>query len=112
MPHAGLLKVNCDKTLVEVLQLCAEASSNGAQFVLFSEGFFSCYPRGSNFGCFIGNETFEGLDLYRLYWELLISIPGPVADQLLQISKKKNSLSNWCHRKGYWNSLLYHYLLR
>ena len=78
---------------------------------LFPE-YLSCYLRSSNFGCFIRNKTFEGRDLYRLYWDSFITISGPMVDQLSQISKKKqNSLSNWSHRKGYWNSLLYHYLL-
>jgi nitrilase len=86
--QAAPISFNCDLTLIKVSQLCKEASSNGSQLVVFPEAFISCYPRGSNFGAVIGNRTYEGRDLYKLYWESSITIPGSAVDQLSEICKE------------------------
>ena len=86
--QAAPVAFDIDKTLVKVSQLCAEASSNGAQLILFPEGFITFYPIDSTFDSYARFRTCEGRELYRLYWESSITIPGPVVDQLSLISKE------------------------
>jgi nitrilase len=73
-------------TLARVRRLATEAAGRGAGLVLFPEAFVSGYPRGVSFGTVIGDRTAEGRDHFRRYWESSVDVPGPVVDELAQLS--------------------------
>lgn len=75
-------------TVNKIRQLTKEATSKGAKLVVFPEAFISCYPRGTNFGVIIGRRSPEGRELFRVYWESSVDVPGPVVDQLSEIAKE------------------------
>jgi len=79
---------NVQGTLDKVRQLCKDAAGQGAKLVLFPEAFISCYPRGTNFGAVIGSRSAEGRELFRVYWESSVDVPGPVVDELRGIAKE------------------------
>ena len=53
---------------------------------MFPEAFISAYPRGSDFGVYIGNRTPEGREAFRRYWESAIEVPGPAVDVLAKLA--------------------------
>ncbi|CAL8120443.1 unnamed protein product [Orchesella dallaii] len=79
---------NVEGTLEKIRTLCKDAAGQGANLVLFPEAFISCYPRGTTFGAVIGSRSAEGRELFRVYWESSVDVPGPVVDQLGRIAKE------------------------
>ncbi|MEJ2051111.1 MAG: carbon-nitrogen hydrolase family protein [Calditrichota bacterium] len=56
--------------------LIQETSKKGAELVLFPEAFIPAYPRGLTFGTVVGNRSDTGRDLWQIYWENSVDIPG------------------------------------
>ncbi|ODM97626.1 Bifunctional nitrilase/nitrile hydratase NIT4 [Orchesella cincta] len=79
---------NVEGTLDKIRGLCKDAASQGAKLVLFPEAFISCYPRGTTFGVRIGSRSPEGRELFRVYWESSVDVPGPVVDKLGVIARE------------------------
>ena len=71
-----------ESTIDKTRTLVAEAAESGAQLVLFPEAFVSGYPRGLDFGVRVGSRTPEGRELFRLYWESAVDVPGPCTQAL------------------------------
>jgi nitrilase len=71
-----------ESTIDKTRALVAEAAKPGAQLVLFPEAFVSGYPRGLDFGVRVGSRTPEGRELFRLYWESAVDVPGPATQAL------------------------------
>ncbi|KAF3661994.1 Bifunctional nitrilase/nitrile hydratase NIT4 [Capsicum annuum] len=69
-------------------RLLAEATSYGAQLVVFPEAFIGGYPRGSTFGVSIGNRTDKGKEEFRKYHASAIDVPGPEVDRLAAMAGK------------------------
>ena len=76
------------KTVEKTAQLTAEASSKGAELVVFPEAFLSAYPRGMDFGAVVGARSAEGRETFRRYWESSVDVPGPDVDALGQIARE------------------------
>lgn len=74
-------------TLEKVADLAADAKRRGAGFVLFPEAFISAYPRGLDFGTYVGNRTPEGREQFRRYFESAIDVPGPAVDALAKTAR-------------------------
>lgn len=66
-----------DATIARVAELTAQAAARGARLVLFPEAFIPAYPRGLGFGAVVGSRSAAGRDLWALYWEQSVVVPGP-----------------------------------
>jgi nitrilase len=68
--------------------LIQETSKKGAELVLFPEAFIPAYPRGLTFGTVVGNRSDTGRDLWQIYWENSVDIPGPDTARLGKAAKQ------------------------
>jgi nitrilase len=66
-----------EATVRKTCDLISEASSAGANLVLFPEAFIPAYPRGLIFGTVVGSRTPEGRQTWQVYRDNAISVPGP-----------------------------------
>lgn len=86
--QAAPVLFNLTESLKKVALLTEEASSAGAQLVLFPESFLPCYPRGMGFGTVVGSRAKEGRDQWHLYWKNALAVPSESVDLLGQIAKQ------------------------
>jgi nitrilase len=70
------------RTLAKALALIAEAADQGAELIVFPEAFFTCYPKGLDFGARVGMRSPEGRREFRRYFESAIDVPGPETEAL------------------------------
>ena len=70
------------KTLEKLLDLTRDASSQGADLVVFPEAFVGGYPKGLDFGARLGLRTDEGREDFRRYFESAIELHGPQSELL------------------------------
>lgn len=77
-----------DKSLNKVVQKMLEASSEKPDLMVFPEAFLPAYPRGLSFGTVVGSRRDTGRDLWLMYWENSVAIPGPAMDFLSEQAKK------------------------
>jgi nitrilase len=75
-----------EATLAKVARLAADATSQGAELVVFPEAFVSAYPKGLDFGATIGSRTSAGREDFRRYFESAVDLAGPDARRLEQIA--------------------------
>jgi len=73
-------------TLVKAIDLAADVARQGAELVVFPEAFLSAYPRGMDFDTVVGARSDKARDLYLEYWNSAIDVPGPISDQLADLS--------------------------
>ncbi len=85
--QAAPVSFDVAKTLAKVADLAADASRRGAKLAVFPEAFISAYPRGATFGAVMGSRTPEGRELFRLYAESSIEVPGPAVTALSEIAR-------------------------
>lgn len=71
------------ETLRRFETLLAEATSAGAELVVFPEAFVGGYPKGTTFGATVGARTDDGRALFARYRRAAIDIPGPDLDRIL-----------------------------
>ena len=65
-----------EATVVKTGRLIREAAAEGAQLLLFPEAFIPAYPRGLSFGMVVGSRSAGGRELWQLYWDNAVEIPG------------------------------------
>jgi nitrilase len=70
------------RTLAKALALIAEAADQGAELIVFPEAFFTCYPKGLDFGARVGMRSPEGRREFRRYFESAVDVPGPETEAL------------------------------
>ncbi len=75
-------------TVEKACRLTREAAAKGAQFILFPEAFIPAYPRGLSFGMVVGARSPQGRNLWRVYWENAIDVPGPETETLGAIAQE------------------------
>ncbi|BBN03502.1 nitrilase [Marchantia polymorpha subsp. ruderalis] len=80
--QASTIFYDTPATLDKAERFIAEASSLGAQLVVFPEAFIGGYPRGAAFGAVIGSRSAKGREDYRKYHASAIDVPGPEVDRL------------------------------
>jgi nitrilase len=85
--QAAPVLFNRSASIDKACELVKEAGKNGAALVLFPEAFIPAYPRGLTFGTVIGNRTDAGRELWQIYWENSIAIPGPDTNRLGKAAK-------------------------
>jgi nitrilase len=88
--QAAPVLFNREKSISKALKLIREASSKGAELILFPEAFIPAYPRGLTFGTVVGNRTPEGRKTWERYWENCIEIPSQDTDILGESAKDNN----------------------
>jgi len=74
-------------TLDKVHALAGDAAREGARVVLFPEAFVSAYPRGLDFGAYVGGRTDEGREDFRRYWDSSVDIPGAAVYRLARTAR-------------------------
>lgn len=72
----------------KTIRLILEAASNGAKLVLFPEAFIPAYPRGLSFGAVVGQRKHWGRDLWNLYYQNSLPVPGPTTQELGRASRE------------------------
>ncbi|OLF19136.1 carbon-nitrogen hydrolase family protein [Actinophytocola xanthii] len=80
--QAAPLLFDLPETLGRFEALLADASSGGAELVVFPEAFVGGYPKGVTFGATVGSRTEEGRALFARYRRSAIEIPGAEFDLL------------------------------
>jgi nitrilase len=81
--QAAPMLFDTPETLRRFETLLAEATSEGAELVVFPEAFIGGYPKGTTFGATVGARTDDGRALFARYRRAAIDIPGPDLDRLL-----------------------------
>ena len=69
-------------TVDKACSLIYEAAEGGAQLALFPEAFIPAYPRGLSFGMVVGSRSEEGREIWQMYWDNAVEIPGPATEAL------------------------------
>ncbi len=77
-----------EATIAKTCHLVREAAGQGAQLALFPEAFIPAYPRGLSFGMVVGSRKPEGRQLWQMYWENAIEIPGPETETLSAVVRE------------------------
>lgn len=62
--------------------LIRQAATEGSRLVLLPEAFIPGYPRGLSFGMSVGSRSAQGRELWRIYWENSVDVPGPATELL------------------------------
>lgn len=67
-------------TLKQLSQLARQAAASSIDILLLPEAYLGGYPRGSGFGCIIGNRSAEGRDEFLKYFEDAVDLGDTVGD--------------------------------
>jgi nitrilase len=71
-----------ERSTAKAAALLRESGASGARLVLLPEAFIPGYPRGLSFGITIGSRSSAGRELWQLYWENAVDLPGPTTEEL------------------------------
>jgi nitrilase len=85
--QAGTVLGNTVQTIERLEQFCIQCAERDAKLVVFPEAFLGGYPKGMVFGASLGIRTDAGRQLFRLYAECAIAIPGPEIDAICEIAR-------------------------
>ena len=85
--QAAPVSFDVARTIAKLGDLAADAARRGAKIAVFPEAFVSAYPRGATFGAVMGSRTPEGRELFRLYADSSITVPGPAVTEMAEIAK-------------------------
>jgi nitrilase len=86
--QAAPVLFNKDATIDKALEWIERAYTERATLVLFPEAFIPAYPRGLSFGCKVGSRSVEGREVWQVYFDNAIEIPGPEVNILSEASRK------------------------
>ena len=71
-----------EASTAKAVESIRSAAGRGARLVLLPEAFIPAYPRGFSFGMVVGSRSAEGRELWRMYWEAAVDIPGPTTQAI------------------------------
>jgi nitrilase len=74
--QTGSLGGDTAATMTNALDLIAECGRKGAGLAVFPEAYIGGYPKGADFGIYVGARTEEGREEFRRYYESAIDVPG------------------------------------
>lgn len=77
-----------ERSLEKLADLSTDAARQGADMVLFPEGFIAGYPMGLDFGARVGTRTSKGRDDFRRYWESAVEIPSDATSRLAEVARR------------------------
>ncbi len=80
-----------EATVEKACNLVKEAAREGSRLILFPEAFIPAYPRGLSFGSVVGSRTSEGRELWKLYRDNAVDIPGPTIEQLGKAAREADA---------------------
>lgn len=89
--QAAPVLFNREATVEKTVRLTREASRQNVQLVLFPEAFIPAYPRGLSFGSVVGSRSTAGRDLWQLYWNNALDVPGPHTELLGKAAQEAGS---------------------
>lgn len=84
--QASPILFDTPRTIEKVAALTREASTQGAQLVVFPEAFVGGYPKGLDFGARMGTRSAAGREDFQRYFESSIAISGVESAQLCEIA--------------------------
>ncbi|RME82988.1 MAG: carbon-nitrogen hydrolase family protein [Caldilineae bacterium] len=79
---------NREATVAKACRLIEQAAAQGARLLLFPEAYIPAYPRGFSFGMVVGRRKPWGRELWQLYWENAVDIPGPSTERLAEAARQ------------------------
>jgi nitrilase len=65
-------------TLAQLASLARRAAASGADLLLLPEAYIGGYPRGTAFGCVIGDRSAAGRDEFARYWDSAVDLGDTV----------------------------------
>lgn len=74
-----------DKTIEKACDLIYQARK--ADIILLFEAFIPAYPRGFGFGMRVGSRDEKGRDLWQLYFDNSLAVPGPQVTVLAKAAR-------------------------
>lgn len=86
--QAAPVLFDLEQSLAKTYELLQKAADTAAKLVVFPEAFLSAYPRGLSFGSVVGSRTEAGRDLWKLYWQNSVEVPGKTTELLASWAKK------------------------
>ncbi|MEW5290887.1 MULTISPECIES: carbon-nitrogen hydrolase family protein [Erwinia] len=78
-------------TLAEILSYEDEIRRQNISLVVMPEALLGGYPKGSNFGTWLGFRLPEGRDAFADYYANAIDVPGPECDELAAFSARSGA---------------------
>lgn len=75
-------------TLNGILAFEDEIRASGAQLVVLPEALLGGYPKGEQFGTYLGYRTPAGRQAYQRYWDNAIDLPGPETEALAALAQR------------------------
>ncbi len=75
--QAAPVLFNREASVKKTIDIIKETAQQGVHLILFPEAFIPAYPRGLSFGSVVGNRSAKGRELWQLYWENAVDVPGP-----------------------------------
>ncbi|KAI9167803.1 Nitrilase [Paramyrothecium foliicola] len=67
-------------TLAQLALIAQRAASSKADILLLPEAYLGGYPRGTSFGCVIGNRSAEGREEFARYYDQAVDLGDTVGD--------------------------------
>lgn len=67
-------------TIEQVSQIAQRAASQGIDILLLPEAYIGGYPRGTSFGCIIGERKQEGREEYARYFDSAVDLGDTVGE--------------------------------
>lgn len=80
--QASPVYFDTDATVDKVCRLIGEASSAGADLIVFPEAYVGGYPWGLAFGTAVGGRSDAGRRTWERYWRAAIDVPGPETQRI------------------------------
>jgi len=75
-------------TLAHILSFEEQIRAAGAELVVMPEALLGGYPKGENFGTWLGYRLPQGRNAYARYFDNAIDIPGPEVTELAGLSQR------------------------
>lgn len=76
------------ETLKQILSYEAEVRTQGLQLVVMPEALLGGYPKGSDFGTYLGFRLPKGREEFAAYFANAIDVPGPETEALADFSSR------------------------
>ncbi len=75
------------RTVEKLGDYAAQATATGAKLVVFPEAFVGGYPKGLDFGVKVGMRAPAGREMFRVYYDGAIDVPGPLVTRMGEIAQ-------------------------
>ncbi|KAK4151986.1 carbon-nitrogen hydrolase [Chaetomidium leptoderma] len=73
-------RATATETLAQLEHLAGRAAARNIDILLLPEAYLGGYPRGTHFGCVIGNRSHEGREEYLRYFQSAVDLGDTVGD--------------------------------